>query len=188
MCRGRSPARFEIRLARSRPLRAGPCFSMSSATFPWRCNRNSCGSFRTLLRARGRNADSHSNVRILAATNRDLEKEIAAGRFREDLFYRLNVIEITVPPLRQRSDDILPLAGHLLQFFAKQNGKRISGFSEPARQAICKYPWPGNVRRAAQRHRAGSHSDGRIDDYRRKSSGRKSWAANSCLDARFDDA
>ena len=87
-----------------------------------------------------------SNVRILAATNRDLEAEIAAGRFREDLFYRLNVIEVTVPPLRERAADILPLAEHLLQFFARQNGKHVAGFSEPVRQAIRHYPWPGNVR------------------------------------------
>ena len=87
-----------------------------------------------------------SNVRILAATNRDLEAEIAAGRFREDLFYRLNVIEVTVPPLRERTADILPLAEHLLHFFARQNGKHVAGFSEPVREAICNYPWPGNVR------------------------------------------
>ena len=87
-----------------------------------------------------------SNVRILAATNRDLAAEIAAGRFREDLFYRLNVIEVTVPPLRQRVADILPLAEHLLHFFARQNGKHVAGFSEPVRQAIRNYPWPGNVR------------------------------------------
>lgn len=86
------------------------------------------------------------NVRVLAATNRDLETEIAAGRFREDLFYRLNVIELTVPPLRQRPADILPLAEHLLRFFARQNGKHIAGFGEAVRQAICGYSWPGNIR------------------------------------------
>jgi len=87
-----------------------------------------------------------SNVRMLAATNRDLEAEIAAGRFREDLFYRLNVIEVTVPPLRERADDILPLADHLLRFFARQNGKHVAGFSEIVREAIRCYSWPGNVR------------------------------------------
>jgi NtrC-family two-component system response regulator AlgB len=87
-----------------------------------------------------------SNVRILAATNRDLEAEIAAGRFREDLFYRLNVIEVTVPPLRQRPADILPLADHLLRFFARQNGKQIVGFCEMVREAIRSYSWPGNIR------------------------------------------
>ena len=87
-----------------------------------------------------------SNVRILAATNRDLEAEIAAGRFREDLFYRLNVIEVTLPPLRQRPADILPLAEHLLRFFARQNGKTVTGFAEPVREALLRYPWPGNIR------------------------------------------
>jgi DNA-binding NtrC family response regulator len=87
-----------------------------------------------------------SNVRILAATNRDLEAEMHAGRFREDLFYRLNVIEVTVPALRQRSSDILPLAQHLLRFFARQNGKTISAFSKPVQEALSRYSWPGNIR------------------------------------------
>ena len=87
-----------------------------------------------------------SNVRILVASNRDLESEMAAGRFREDLFYRLNVIEVTLPPLRQRPADILPLADHLLGFFTQQNGKVISGFAQAARHAIARYSWPGNIR------------------------------------------
>ncbi|MGD0516372.1 MAG: sigma-54 dependent transcriptional regulator, partial [Thermoguttaceae bacterium] len=70
------------------------------------------------------------NVRVIAATNRNLETEISAGRFREDLFYRLNVIEVTLPPLRQRPADVLPLAEHLLKFFARKNGKKsVLGFS-----------------------------------------------------------
>jgi NtrC-family two-component system response regulator AlgB len=87
-----------------------------------------------------------SNVRVLAATNHNLEAEIAAGRFREDLFYRLNVIEVILPPLRLRPADILPLAEHLLGFFARQSGKTISGFTEPVRDALRRYPWPGNIR------------------------------------------
>jgi len=87
------------------------------------------------------------NVRVIAATNRNLETEISAGRFREDLFYRLNVIEVTLPPLRQRPADVLPLAEHLLKFFARQNGKKsVLGFSEAARLAITRYTWPGNLR------------------------------------------
>src|SRR5438132_6625209 len=86
------------------------------------------------------------NVRILAATNHNLEAETAAGKFREDLLYRLNVIEVTLPPLRQRRRDILPLAEHLLSFFAKHSGKNFKGFSEEARAAFLRYPWPGNVR------------------------------------------
>jgi NtrC-family two-component system response regulator AlgB len=87
-----------------------------------------------------------SDVRILAATNRPLEAEIAAGRFREDLFYRLNVIEVTLPPLRARRVDILPLAEHLLMFFARQGGKRLSGFTPEAISALQRYSWPGNLR------------------------------------------
>lgn len=86
------------------------------------------------------------DVRILAATNQKLEAAVAAGRFREDLLYRLNVIEVTMPSLQQRPGDILPLAEHLLRFFARQTGKPITGFSEPARAALASYPWPGNVR------------------------------------------
>jgi NtrC-family two-component system response regulator AlgB len=87
-----------------------------------------------------------SDVRILAASNRNLEAETAAGKFREDLLYRLNVIEVTLPPLRQRPGDLLPLAEHLLGFFARQSGKNLAGFTEEARAAFLRYPWPGNVR------------------------------------------
>jgi NtrC-family two-component system response regulator AlgB len=87
-----------------------------------------------------------ADVRIVAATNRDLEAEVRAGRFREDLFYRLNVIEVTVPPLRGRRKDLLPLARHLLGFFAKQAGKPVAGFTLEAEAAMAAYPWPGNVR------------------------------------------
>jgi NtrC-family two-component system response regulator AlgB len=87
-----------------------------------------------------------SDVRIVAATNRPLEEQVAAGAFREDLFYRLNVIEVTLPPLRERRGDILPLAEHLLRFFAAQSGKKVSSFSADARDALRRYSWPGNVR------------------------------------------
>lgn len=87
-----------------------------------------------------------ADVRIVAATNRDLEAETAAGRFREDLLYRLNVIEITMPSLRHRSGDILPLAEHLLRFFARQAGKSVVGFSSAAQEALRRHSWPGNVR------------------------------------------
>ena len=87
-----------------------------------------------------------SNIRLLAATQPTWKAEIAAGRFREDLFYRLNVIEVTLPPLRERPDDILPLAEHLLRFFARQNGKALTGFAQPVREALLRYPWPGNIR------------------------------------------
>ncbi len=86
------------------------------------------------------------DVRILAATNRDLEAAIAAGTFREDLLYRLNVIEVMLPPLRHRRKDIQPLSEHLLHFFARQAGKPTISFTEEARAALLRYPWPGNVR------------------------------------------
>jgi two-component system, NtrC family, response regulator AlgB len=87
-----------------------------------------------------------SDVRILAATNRDLAAMVTAGQFREDLLYRLNVIEVAIPPLRERPHDILPLADHLLRFFTGQSSKAINGFTPEARDAMSRYPWPGNVR------------------------------------------
>jgi NtrC-family two-component system response regulator AlgB len=87
-----------------------------------------------------------ADVRIVAATNRDLEGEVAAGRFREDLLYRLNVIEVTVPPLRDRRGDVPRLADHLLAQFAGRSYKRLAGFTPAAREAIERHRWPGNVR------------------------------------------
>ncbi len=87
-----------------------------------------------------------ANVRIISATNVDLESAIETGRFREDLFYRLNVVEIVIPPLRDRREDIIPLAEALLAFLARQNHRRILGFSEKASEVLQSYEWPGNVR------------------------------------------
>ena len=87
-----------------------------------------------------------ADVRIIAATNMDLEKSVREGRFREDLFYRLNVIQIHLPPLAGRPDDVEQLAGSLLQFFAAQNHKNLDGFTESALLALRSYSWPGNVR------------------------------------------
>lgn len=87
-----------------------------------------------------------ANIRIIAATNIDLEEAIRDGRFREDLFYRLNVVEIIIPPLRERREDIILLAEALLAFFARQNHRRIPGFSDAASEALRNYEWPGNVR------------------------------------------
>ena len=84
-------------------------------------------------------------VRLIAATNRDLEAEAASGRFRDDLLYRLNVVDLTLPPLRSRSD-LLDLADSLLTFFSRQTGRRIEGFSPEARAALLNYSWPGNLR------------------------------------------
>jgi len=86
------------------------------------------------------------DVRIVAATNRDLKEEIRKGAFREDLYYRLNVVNIHVPPLRERRDDIPLLAMAFLREFSEENGKKLEGFDPKARQALYAYPWPGNVR------------------------------------------
>jgi two-component system response regulator HydG len=86
------------------------------------------------------------DVRIIAATNRDLENEVAAGKFREDLFYRLNVMPLVVPPLKKRRDDIPLLAQHFLKRFAGKNRKAIKGFVPLAMDMLVNYDWPGNVR------------------------------------------
>jgi Nif-specific regulatory protein len=86
------------------------------------------------------------NVRLLVATNKDLEKAIADGVFREDLYYRLNVFTIFVPPLRERKPDVLLLADHFLEKFALEHGKHIKRISTPAIDMLASYHWPGNVR------------------------------------------
>jgi two-component system NtrC family response regulator/two-component system response regulator HydG len=94
----------------------------------------------------GGNQTIKVDVRIVAATHRDLAREVKAGRFREDLFYRLNVVTIETPPLRARLSDVPLLAARFLRKYAAENGKDISGLSEAALQALLQYTWPGNVR------------------------------------------
>ena len=96
------------------------------------------GTFRRI----GAGGDLRTNARVIAATNRDLEAQIAAGRFREDLFYRLNVMEIHIPPLRERPEDILPLATHFIGQFSQQKSR----FSATVVAGLTRYAWPGNVR------------------------------------------
>jgi two-component system NtrC family response regulator len=86
------------------------------------------------------------NVRVIAATNRDLEKEVKSGRFREDLYYRLGVVTIKVPPLKDRGDDVVLLADHLLKKASAQYDRPVAGFSADALASIRSYGWPGNVR------------------------------------------
>ena len=86
------------------------------------------------------------DIRIIATTNRDLKKEVLAGRFREDLFYRLNVFPITLPPLRERPEDIPILAEHFLKTFTVRNRRSVEGFTEEAMRALTSHPWKGNVR------------------------------------------
>src|SRR6185295_10991234 len=87
-----------------------------------------------------------ANVRVIAATNRNLEAAVKKGTFREDLFYRLNVIDLHVPPLRERKGDLLRIATGYLRFCAQQCAKRIEGFSPAAEQVLLQYAWPGNLR------------------------------------------
>ena len=88
----------------------------------------------------------HANVRIISATNSNLTDEVTAGRFRQDLLFRLNTIEIPLPPLRERREDIMPLANHFLRQHAKRYRKDMSGFDEGARDVLLQHPFPGNVR------------------------------------------
>jgi two-component system response regulator HydG len=94
----------------------------------------------------GGDADLEMDVRIIASTNRDLGAMVTEGRFREDLFYRLNVMSLKVPPLRERAQDVPELASHFLQTFGEEFGKAFSGFSDAAMQRLLGYAWPGNVR------------------------------------------
>ena len=86
------------------------------------------------------------DFRLVTATNRDLRAEVDAGRFRQDLFYRLNVVPISLPPLRERGEDVLLLAQHFLEHFARQQMKEIRGLSPDSRELLLRHPWPGNVR------------------------------------------
>ena len=87
-----------------------------------------------------------ADVRLVAATNKNLEELVKAGKFREDLFFRLRVVEIQLPPLRERSGDIPLLAHNFLREFAKENGKPVNDFTADALELLMKYPWPGNIR------------------------------------------
>ncbi len=98
------------------------------------------------VRPVGGNTEVSFSARVLAATNRDLESEVEEGRFREDLFYRLNVVQLHVPPLRVRGNDILLLAQHLVEKVAQRSGKAVEGISTEAASKLLNYDWPGNVR------------------------------------------
>jgi len=92
-----------------------------------------------------------TSARIICATNTDLEAAVGAGRFRRDLYYRINVIAVAIPPLRDRSDDILPLAQRFAQEFSETFERDVHGFTPTAEQALLGYPWPGNVRELRNR-------------------------------------
>jgi len=101
----------------------------------------------------GSSAPRHADVRVISATNTDLGAAIAAGRFREDLYYRLNVIELAVPPLDRRPDDVLPLARHFLDAYQPAGGERALAFSAEAERALVAHRWDGNVRELQNRVR-----------------------------------
>ena len=94
----------------------------------------------------GETRTRQADVRVVAATNRDLDADVRDGKFREDLFYRLNVVEVKVPALRERREDILSLARHFLAFFARSTGRAVPELSPAAERALEDYAWPGNVR------------------------------------------
>jgi len=98
------------------------------------------------VRPVGANTPRKVNVRIVAATNRNLEKEVAAGRFREDLYYRLKVFPLRVPSLRERPEDVPLLATYFLTRYVREFGRAIAGFTQPALELLSAYSWPGNVR------------------------------------------
>jgi DNA-binding NtrC family response regulator len=89
------------------------------------------------------------DFRVICATNRDLEEAVRAGTFREDLYYRINIFTITIPPLRDRPEDILPIAQHFLQRFAQSMGRKVTGFAPEAQELLRRHPWPGNIRELA---------------------------------------
>jgi two-component system response regulator HydG len=98
------------------------------------------------VRPVGGNDEISFDARIIAATNRELEEDIEEGRFREDLYYRINVVHLPVPPLRGRGNDILLLAQHFIQRAAKRTGRNVQGLNSSAAQKLMSYDWPGNVR------------------------------------------
>ncbi|MFN9788954.1 MAG: sigma 54-interacting transcriptional regulator, partial [Pirellulaceae bacterium] len=94
----------------------------------------------------GDNKSVKVNVRLLSATNRPLEEMIASGQFRNDLFYRLKVVTVHLPPLRERRDDIIPLMEHFRKMFVRRHGKPAGSFSQAVTRLFYAYPWPGNIR------------------------------------------
>jgi two-component system response regulator HydG len=137
---GRKPGRFE--LADGGTLFLDEVADLSLVTQPKILRVLQEGELERL----GGTRTVHVDVRIVAATNQDLAQLVREKRFREDLFYRLHVITITVPPLRERREDIRLLAQHFLRIYAAKNNRRLEGFTEEALRHLEGYSWPGNVR------------------------------------------
>ena len=141
--KARSPARAAQRIGRFEEADGGTIFldeiaEMSPPLQAKLLRVTQGGKFQRI----GSNREVNTNARILAASNRILEDEVKAGRFREDLFYRLNVVELNIPPLRERREDILPLAAKFIEELTKGRAR----FSETVSACLEHYPWPGNVR------------------------------------------
>jgi two-component system response regulator PilR (NtrC family) len=98
------------------------------------------------FRRLGGTEEVQADIRVIAATNQDLQKMVAEGRFREDLYYRINVIQVHLPPLRDRREDVPLLAEHFLMKYAKAAGKSVHNISHEAQELLAAYAWPGNVR------------------------------------------
>ena len=144
--RGPSPARPSATTGASCRPTAARCSSTRSARSR-RTSRSSCCACCRRARSSGwAGGRSKVDLRLVAATNQDLRAAVREGRFREDLYYRLNVIAVPIPPLRDRRDDIPLLAEHFLQRYAARNGRHLAGFSRAAAEALARYDWPGNVR------------------------------------------
>ena len=113
------------------------------------------------------------DVRLIAATNRDLPAMVQTGQFREDLYYRLNVVAIEMPPLRERKDDIVPLANSFIHRFAGELKKKIDGLEPEAQKLLMRYNWPGNIRELREHHRARDAAGRGPGDRRRRSAARR---------------
>jgi NtrC-family two-component system response regulator AlgB len=110
-------------------------------------SQNFCGSFRiTSCERVGDPVTRKADVRVIAATSVNLQTAVEIGTFRQELYYRMNVFEITIPPLRKRKEDIRAMANHFLNFFSVQNHRKIAGFSSESLEALRAHNWPGNVR------------------------------------------
>jgi len=142
-----------------------------------------------VFKAVGSNEDISVDIRFISATNKELEKEVIAGSFREDLFYRLNVIEIKLPPLRERKEDLRLLAQHFLEKYSKEMGKKIAKISSYAIDLLNKYDFPGNIRELEnlmERSIALSSTNILLPDSLAISFHKQKWSKDDDLDRRLD--
>ena len=151
--------------AYSKQRTRGRCFWTKSATSIWKFRASCCASSRRReFLPVGGTETKHVDIRLVFATNRDLEKMVAEGTFREDLYYRLYVYPIQLPPLRERREDIPVLAYHLLAKMQAHGGKKITTISDAALKLLEQYDWPGNVRQLESTiERAVISCDGTVD-------------------------